>query len=55
VGKSEVRKPLGRPKRRWKDSIKIYLKEIGLGVRTGSGYDGPLAGFLYHDNNFDVT
>ena len=29
VGKSERRRPLGRPRRRWKDSIKIDLREVG--------------------------
>jgi hypothetical protein len=31
VGKPEGKRPLGRPKRRWEDSIKIDLREIGLG------------------------
>jgi hypothetical protein len=29
VGKPEGRRPLGRPRRRWVDNIKIYLREIG--------------------------
>jgi hypothetical protein len=29
VGKPEGRKPLGRPRRRWKDNIKMYLREVG--------------------------
>jgi hypothetical protein len=29
VGKPEGKKPLGRPRRRWKGNIKIYLGEIG--------------------------
>jgi hypothetical protein len=29
VGKSEGRKPLGRPTRRWEDNIKMDLREIG--------------------------
>jgi hypothetical protein len=32
VGKPEGRRPLGRPRRRWKDNIKMYLREIGFGV-----------------------
>jgi hypothetical protein len=28
-GKSKGKRPLGRPRRRWVHSIKIYLKEIG--------------------------
>jgi hypothetical protein len=29
VGKPEERRPLGRPRRRWVDNIKMYLREIG--------------------------
>jgi hypothetical protein len=32
VGKSEGKRPLGRPRRRWIDSIKIDLLVIGLSV-----------------------
>jgi hypothetical protein len=32
VGKPDVKRPLGRPKRRWIDNIKIDLLEIGLSV-----------------------
>jgi len=31
VGKPEGRKPLGRPRRRWEDSIKMHLQEVGCG------------------------
>jgi hypothetical protein len=31
VGKLEGKKPLGRPRRRWKDSIKTDLQEVGCG------------------------
>jgi hypothetical protein len=31
VGKPEVKRPLGRPRRRWKDNIKIDIKEGGMG------------------------
>jgi hypothetical protein len=30
VGRSEGERPLGRPSRRWEDSIKIDLREIGI-------------------------
>jgi hypothetical protein len=30
VGKSEGKRPLGRPRRRWVDDIKMNLREIGL-------------------------
>jgi hypothetical protein len=29
VGKPEGKRPLGRPRRRWVDNIKIHLREIG--------------------------
>jgi hypothetical protein len=29
VGKPEGKRPLGRPRRRWVDNIKMYLGEIG--------------------------
>jgi hypothetical protein len=31
VGKPEGKRPLGRPRRRWKDGIRMDLREIGLG------------------------
>jgi hypothetical protein len=31
VGKPGGKRPLGRPKRRWEDNIKIDLKEVGCG------------------------
>jgi hypothetical protein len=31
VEKPEGKKPLGRPRRRWEDNIKIYLQELGCG------------------------
>jgi hypothetical protein len=31
VGKPEEKRPLGRPRHRWEDSIKIDLREIGWG------------------------
>jgi hypothetical protein len=31
VGKLEGKKPLGRPRRRWEDNIKMDLREIGWG------------------------
>ena len=30
VGKSEGKRQLGRPRRRWEDKIKMYLQEVGL-------------------------
>jgi len=47
VGKPEGKRPLGRPRRRWEDGIRMDLREIGLGGcgldSTGSG-QGPVAG-----------
>ena len=31
VGKPEGRRPLGRPRRRWVDNIKMDLEEVGCG------------------------
>jgi hypothetical protein len=31
VGKPEGKRPLGRPRFRWDDNIRIDLREIGLG------------------------
>jgi hypothetical protein len=32
VGKPEGKRPLGRPRSRWEDNIKMYLQEVGFGV-----------------------
>jgi hypothetical protein len=44
VGKPEGKRPLGRPRRRWKNGSRMDLREIGLGgwigfdcLRTGTG------------------
>jgi hypothetical protein len=46
VGMLEGKRPLGRPKRRWEDEVRMDLREIGLGGvdwirlaqdRTGGG------------------
>ena len=34
VGKLEEKRPLGRPRRRWEDNIKMDLQEVGV-VGTG--------------------
>jgi hypothetical protein len=31
VGKPEGKRPLGRPRRRWEDRIRMDVREIGLG------------------------
>jgi hypothetical protein len=45
VGKPDGRRPLGRPRSRWEDGVRLDLREIGLGggwigfdcLRTGTG------------------
>ena len=40
VGKPEGKRPLGRPRRRWEDNIKIDLQDVGwswLRIGTGGG------------------
>jgi hypothetical protein len=45
VGKPEGKRPLGRPRRRWENGIRMDLREIGLWggwigfdwLRTGTG------------------
>ena len=31
VGKVEGKRPLGRPRRRWEDNIKMYFQKVGRG------------------------
>ena len=38
VGKPEGKRPLGRPRRRWEDNIKMDLQEVGWEVWTGSSW-----------------
>jgi hypothetical protein len=35
VGRSEGRRPLGRPRHRWEDNIKMDVPEVGWGAWTG--------------------
>ena len=32
MGKPEEKRPLGRPRRRWEDNIKVDLQVVGCGV-----------------------
>jgi hypothetical protein len=41
VGKHEGKRPLGRPRRRWEDGIRMDLSEIGWG---GCGVDSSGSG-----------
>ena len=47
VGKPEGKRPLGRPRCRWEDNIKMDLQEVGKGLwgldGVGSGW-GQVAG-----------
>jgi hypothetical protein len=38
VGKPEGRRPLGRPRPRWEDNIKMDLQDVG--GRCGTGWSG---------------
>jgi len=45
VGKSEGKRPLGTPRIRWEDNIKLDLQVVGVGERTvlvwlSTGTDG---------------
>jgi len=37
VGKPEGRRPLGRPRLRWVDNIRMYLQEVGCGYKDCIG------------------
>ena len=37
VGKPEGRRPLGRPRRRWVDNIRMDLQEVGCGCMDWIG------------------
>jgi hypothetical protein len=37
VGKPEGKRPLGRPRRRWEDSVRMDLKEMGCGSEDWIG------------------
>jgi hypothetical protein len=38
VGKSDGERPLGRPRRKWEDNIKMIFKKWDVGVWTGSSW-----------------
>ena len=37
VGKPEGKRPLGRPRRRWEDNIRMDVQEVGLGYENWIG------------------
>ena len=51
VGKPEGKKPLGRPRRRWEDNIRMDLQEVGGelwgldGVGSGEGQVAGACGY----------
>jgi hypothetical protein len=53
VERPEGRRPLGRPRRRWEDNIKMDLGEIGFGdvdwIHRAQD-NGQVAGCCDHDN-----
>jgi hypothetical protein len=40
VGMPKGKRPLGRQRHRWKNGMRIYLKEIGWGVWSGLNWLG---------------
>jgi len=48
MGKSEGKRPLGRPRRRWEDNIKLDLQGVGGVVGTGWSWHriGTVGGHL---------
>jgi hypothetical protein len=44
MGKSEVKRPLEKPRCRWVDNVKMYIREIGW-IEYG-----PVEGFCEHSN-----
>ena len=38
MGKPERKRPLGRPRRRWVNDIRMDLQEVDVGTRTGLGW-----------------
>jgi hypothetical protein len=37
VGKPEGKRPLGRPRRRWEDNVRMDLQEVGYGCEDWIG------------------
>jgi hypothetical protein len=37
VGKPEGKRPLGRPRRRWEDNVRMDLQEVGCGCEDWIG------------------
>ena len=57
MGRPEGKRPLGRPRRRWEDNIKMDLQEVGRGHGidlSGSG-EGQAAGACELSNERSVS
>jgi hypothetical protein len=52
VGKSEDKRPIGRPRCRWEDNITLDLREIGksCGLDASGLEYGPVVGYFEHGN-----
>ena len=50
VGKPEGMRPLGRPRRRWEDNIKMDLQEVGCGGIDWIDLARDLAGCFEYGN-----
>jgi len=38
AGKPEEKRPLGKPRHRWEDNVKMDLQVVGCGAWTGSSW-----------------
>ena len=41
TGKPKGKRPMGRPRRRWKDNIRMYLEEIGINAENWVLLESP--------------
>jgi hypothetical protein len=57
VGKPEGLRTLGRSRHRWKDNIKMYLREIGLesGLDSSGSEYKPVAGSCERGNELSCS
>jgi hypothetical protein len=45
VGKPEGKRPLGRPRHRWEDNIRMDLQEVGCGCEDWKGLAQDMGGW----------
>jgi hypothetical protein len=50
VERSKGKRPLGRPRHRWEDNIKMDLREIGIDGANWIQLAYPVVGFSEHGN-----